>query len=154
MTIADVVAKEFAEMWEMFREVVEKFPGEQWEVRDGDRQSPARLAYHAIEGVDRYARATPEGHSPVSRFGEYREAKPEHPATKKQVLIHLNEVRTQVETWLNGMRDSDLLSFDSGFPQWESVLERALGQLRHVQHHLGQLNAELGRRGLPTAEWR
>ena len=157
MTIGDIVTKQFTQMWGMLREAIEKCPEEQWKVGNSDWQIPARLACHVVEGADYHARATPEGYSPTSRFSAYWEIKPEQLADKDQVLIHLNEVQAQVGNWLSGMEDSDLLSPNSGFPlledAWESVLGRILSLLRHAQHHLGQLNADLRRRGLPTAKW-
>ena len=35
-----------------------------------------------------------------------------------------------------------------------SVLAQALYHLRHLQHHMAELNSELIRRGLPQGEWK
>jgi len=157
MSIGTTVAEQFARIWDTFREVIDNFPEEHWRSGDVNCQIPAWLTYHAIEGAESYARAAPlEGFVPGARFGvDWRDSRPEQLPTQEQMLTYLDEVRTQVEAWLRGVQDSDLLSPDTS-SHWtgRSVLACALGQLRHIQHHLGQLNSELRRRGLPRAKWR
>lgn len=158
MTIGMAVAEQFARIWEMYREAIRGFPEEQWKAGDVNCQIPAWLVYHAIEGSEFYAQATPiEGFVPGARFGvNWQDSPPKQLPTQEQMLTYLDEVQAQAEAWLRGMKDSDLLSPNPPFA-WagrRSALERALGQLRHTQHHLGQLNAELRRRNLPSAEWR
>ena len=158
MTVGEVMIRQFVQMWETFRETIANFTDEQWKKADIDWQIPARLASHAIEGADYYARANPEGYDPKVRFGAYWESEPEQLLDREATLKHLGEIQNHVETWLRSMSDLDLLSPNSGFQPWEeawgSILERAVYLLRHAQHHLGQLTAELRRRGLSSAEWR
>jgi hypothetical protein len=50
--------------------------------------------------------------------------------------------------------DSDLEAKETFFP-WtgSTLLSRALYTLRHTQHHLAELSAELGQHGVNTPDW-
>ena len=70
------------------------------------------------------------------------------------ILKYLDEVEAQVQSWLDGLGDAGLLESETRCP-WtgDYVLCRALYLLRHVQHHLAQMNTELRRRGIDRPKW-
>jgi len=156
MAIGEVVAGQFARAWETLVEAIHQFPAEQWRTGETETLIPARLAYHLIEAAEFYSGTTSEGFAWGRRFGaDWEGAEPDQLPTQEQVLIYLEETQTRVDAWLRGMADADLLAADSSF-LWtgSTTLDRALYLLRHNQHHVGELNAELRRRRLPRAEWR
>jgi hypothetical protein len=74
--------------------------------------------------------------------------------TRQEVLRYLGEVESNVRRWCNVCDDAQFLAEQSMW-KWtgKTALDRALFNLRHTQHHIAQLNAELRRRGLPRGEW-
>ncbi len=160
MTIGTALTEHFTRAWETCRAAINDIPEEQWRTGEVDYLIPSRLMYHTLEAAEFYARGTPKGFdwgANQRRFGvDWEGATPEQLPTKEQSLTYLDEVQAKVEAWLKDASDSDMLSPDTEYP-WtgSSVLGRALYVLRHTQSHLGELNAELRRRGLAArAKWR
>ncbi|UCD96137.1 MAG: hypothetical protein JSV35_06490 [Candidatus Bathyarchaeota archaeon] len=56
--------------------------------------------------------------------------------------------------WLRGLSDAGLLSPEKAFP-WtgKTKLGRVMYLLAHCRQHIGEINAELRRRGLPRVKW-
>jgi uncharacterized damage-inducible protein DinB len=159
MTIGEELIEHFTRVWGTYRDAIRDIPEEQWRAGEVDYLTPSRLLYHVLEAAEFYSRETPKGFNwgaNQRRFGvDWEAATPEQLPTQEQTLTYLDEVQAQLEAWLKNAEDSDILSPDSEY-SWtgKSVLGRALYLLRHNQHHLGELNAELRRRGLPRAKWR
>ena len=78
----------------------------------------------------------------------------EQPPSKAHLNKYLNEVKTKTESWIQGLDESDYHATESLFP-WtgSTVLGMVLYSLEHCHQHLGELNGELRRRGLPTIKW-
>ncbi len=90
----------------------------------------------------------------AERFGvdwETREA--EKLPDREPMLDYLEEIRGNMRGKLRSMSDEAILS-EHPFP-WTgaTVLERMVYTLRHSMFHLGQIQADLRRRGLKGAEW-
>jgi hypothetical protein len=135
---------------------VRRFPAEQWRGGEIDYLIPARLALHVIEAAEFYSGDSPEEFRWGSRFGVNCErTPPEQLPDQEAMLRYLDEVQARVETWLRGLTDADLLLPGQAFP-WTGrcVLDRAIYVLRHTHQHIGEMNAELRRRGCPRAQWR
>jgi uncharacterized damage-inducible protein DinB len=69
-------------------------------------------------------------------------------------LSRLTDVRAIVERRLAKLDDAALLEPEELHP-WtgQTRMDRLLYVLRHSQHHLGEMNAELTRRGIKAAIW-
>jgi hypothetical protein len=155
-TISVSLIEQFARSWEVLRDAVRQFPAEQWRCGEIDYLIPPRLALHVIEAAEFYAGDTPEGFHFGGRFGVDWEGSPaEQFPDQEEMLRYLDEVQAQVEAWLRGLSDADLLLPGQAFP-WTGrcVLDRAIYVLRHTHQHIGEMNAELRRRGCPRAQWR
>ena len=140
----------------MYRDAINEIPEEHWRSGDVDYLIPARQVYHVIEAAEFYSRDTPARFNFGHRFGaDWEGAKPEQLPTKQQAMVYLEEIQKRVDSWLRGIGDSDLLSEDTEY-LWKgtSFLDRALYLLQHNRQHIGEINAELRRRGLPRIKWR
>jgi hypothetical protein len=75
-------------------------------------------------------------------------------ANKKAMLAYTEEVEAKVKQWLLKRSDEEFFQPQT-ICEWTgaTVLDRAIYALRHTQHHTGQINSELRRRGLPRGEW-
>lgn len=159
MTIGVALLEHYTKLWEMCRAAIKEIPEEHWRSGDVDYLIPSRLIYHTLEAAEFYGRGTPKGFDwggNQRRFGvDWEAATPEQLPTPEQSLLYLDEVQAIVEKWLKEASDSDMLVPDTEYP-WTggSVMARALYLLRHIQGHIGEINAELRRRELPRINWR
>ena len=154
-SIGNGLADQFERMWIMLREAIGNCTDEEWK-RDAGHWFliPSRLAYHTIETVHFYSRESPEGMDWGGRFGVDRETKDtEELPDRDPMLDYLEEIRGSLRELLLSMSGDDLLA-DHAFP-WTgaTVLDRMIYTLRHSMFHLGQIQAELRRRGMKGAEW-
>jgi len=155
-TISSSLLEALKLTWDMYEEAIDDIPEEHWRTGDIDYLIPSRLVYHALETADYYSSPKPEGFPWGKRFGaDPWDAKPEQLPTKEEATEYHRETVKKVSTWLKGKDDSYLLSKEAAFP-WtgSSVLSRVLYLLAHYRQHLGEVNAELRRRGLPRIKWK
>ena len=156
MTIRESLVEAFKRNWDMYHEVVNKIPDEHWRTGDIEYLIPARIVYHVLECVDFYTNPTPEGFVWGHRFNiDWEKMSPEQMPTKAQTKKYLREMIEKTNSWFKELSDSDLLSEEKAF-DWtgKAKLGRAIYLLVHSRQHIGEINAELRRRGLPRIEWR
>ena len=154
-TVGNGLADQFERMWMMLREAIGNCADEEWK-RDAGNWFliPSRLAYHIIETVDFYSRESPEDMPWAERFGvDWETREVEKLPDREPMLDYLEEIRGSLRGKLRSMSDEAILS-GHPFP-WTgtTLLERMIYTLRHSMFHLGQIQAELRRRGLKGAEW-
>ncbi|MFB0558832.1 MAG: hypothetical protein ACETVY_06930 [Candidatus Bathyarchaeia archaeon] len=154
--IADTVVEAFSLIWDMYTEAIETIPEEHWRRGDIDYLIPARQVYHVLEAADFYSGSEAEGFKWGYRFNaDWEKAQPEKLPTQEEMIEYHDEMMEKVGGWLRGMGISDLLSREDEFT-WtgSTVLGRALYLLAHYRQHMGEINAELRRRGLPRIKWK
>jgi hypothetical protein len=156
MSISKSVLEIFHLTWDMYEEAIEKIPEEDWKRGEDRYLIPSRLIYHVLDSSDYYSSPKPEEYDRGYRFNiNWKEAAPEQLPEKDEIKAYFKEVRSKVENWLEGMKDSDFLSLNHKFPWTGSTkLSRVLYLLSHCRQHFGELNAELRRRGLPRIKWK
>ncbi|MHC4471391.1 MAG: DinB family protein [Planctomycetota bacterium] len=154
--LAEHLRAQFLRGWETLKEAMERFPEDGFRRGGIDHLIPARQAMHLIETAEFYTGRHPDDMKWGDRFGGYWDSlpPPELPDREKLLEYH-EEVRTRVEKWLDNASDATLLAKEEAFP-WTgaTVMERMIYLLRHHHQHIGEMNAELRRRGIPRAEWR
>lgn len=72
---------------------------------------------------------------------------------RRQVLAYLAKVRADYESFMRGVDDGGLLAAAAAFGRRWTTADRIVGQVRHVQHHVGYLNAVLGANGGARVRW-
>ena len=85
---------------------------------------------------------------------DWEEAESEALMAKKDFQDYLERIRLKTETWLQKLGDEGLTGPDQKPQFFSSPLARAIYVMRHLQYHLGQLDAEMHRRGLKSPQWR
>ena len=128
---------------EMLRKTVEQFPDVAWTGAE-HRNAPWQIAYHVLYCTHAYLLPDWESFRPwQGHQGDPKGDLPEvvEPYTRAQVLDYLAFVDAMTDPAVDAL---DLASPDSGF-RWYAVpkLEHQLINLRHVQHHTGQLQDRL-----------
>jgi hypothetical protein len=62
---------------------------------------------------------------------------------RRQMTGYLAKVRAEYEAFMVGLDDASLLAEEKAFGRKWTMADRLLGQVRHIQHHVGYLNAIL-----------
>ena len=155
--VSDTLIDQFGKTWTMWREELGNFPEEQWSTGDVNYLLPGRHAWHVIECCDYYMASVPPSEFQWGiRFGgDWEEATPEQLPARQQILTAMDDVQAKLEAWLSALADQGLQAPET-VCHWTGtcILGRALYLLRHNQHHLGEIHAELRRRDLPRAKWK
>ena len=131
---------------------IERCPDDVWV--DGDDVNPTwRVAYHVLFYTHFYLHRDHESFVPwelhelgIQQFGARKQENGEafRPYTRDQVLAYWLNVASSVDDAVGAM---DLLAPESGFPWYPmSKLEHQLVNIRHLQHHAGQLADRLRQR--------
>lgn len=155
MRIAEAIGGQAQRTLAMLVDAVGLFPAAEWRRGDDPYLVPSRLAYHAVETIDYYFSDKPEDFPWGTRFGAgWEKATPDQLPDQTQILVYVREVEAKLEVWLESLSD-ELARQATAFPHTgQSQLEFAIYMLRHTQHHVAELNLELHRRRLSSADWR
>ena len=149
--------EQFHRQWGSLRDSVNAIPDAEWKAGEIVPLVPARLLHHILGGTEVYARSTSyEDYVAHRRFGaDWQKAPEEELPDRPTALRCIDELEKSVDQWLDALGDAGLLETDEGFP-WTGTrkLGRAVYLLRHTQNHIGDMNAELRRRGVPRGAWR
>lgn len=152
--LTEALQRQFAKAHATLRDAIRNCPESAWKApSDHPFFIPARLAFHIIQATDYHLDPNPGGFN-WSRFGfDWEEAAPDALPDLPAVLAYLEETEAKTNRRLLELSDAGLLGPDYS-PYFPTALDHVLYTLRHTQHHTGQINAELKRRGHKPASWR
>jgi hypothetical protein len=150
------VKDQWARTWSMWEEMIQSIPDEEWARGEIDYLIPARHLIHVTVGEDVFSANTPLDEFDQSKwFGvpAWETAASDLPS-KEIALGRLAVFRSTVEARLSQLTDEALLEPEEAHP-WtgQTRMSKILFSLRHTQHHLGEINAELIRRGIEGVKW-
>jgi hypothetical protein len=160
-----VICRQFAATIQMLRSAIESCPDNLWDDRSGG--TPFwHIAYHALFFADFYLSDSPESftarpdHRDQAHFlpGDYKEfagvvTTPETPFTKHQLLDYADHCLLKCDETFQKLTDERALE-RCGFWWYElNVGEFLLNNLRHTQHHAGQLIVLLRRHAGIGIDW-
>ncbi|OPZ84991.1 MAG: DinB superfamily protein [bacterium ADurb.Bin429] len=155
--IVTTLRNQFARVWAMWRSEIGNIPEAEWRSGDLDYLTPVRHACHAFETADFYTGIIPADQFPWGRHyaGNWEGSPVAELPDHAGILSLLEKIAELVDTRLTALSDDDLNASDPVFP-WTggTRLDTFLYLLRHTQHHLGELHAELRRRNIPRAAWK
>jgi len=150
-----IITSQFEASLCMLNDCIEKCPAEHW---DGKIASYAfwHVAYHTLCFVDYYLSANEEAFKPreihPKGMDELNEEFPSRRFEKDELIGYLAICRRKMIETVAG-ETAEMLERESGFSRLRfSRGELHLYNLRHVQHHTGQLSAYLRRVGV-EAKW-
>lgn len=168
--IKPILAAQFEAALCMLRDCIERCPPEHW---DGliAKYPFWQVAYHTLCFVDFYLAPGDEAWEPRTGEGGFHpkgraDLDDEYPSrrfTRAELLAYLALCRAKLHEVLgeapSAGRARESLEAPSGFPRLPfSRAELHLYNMRHIQHHTGQLGAYLRRAGVDTdwvkAGWR
>jgi len=153
--ISESIIENLTLTWQMYSEAINNIPVVEWNTGEIDYLIPARQILHGIETLDYYSTTAPDAFKHGHRFNlDWQRAPPELLPSKAQLRAYLDEVKEKTENWIKGLDDEAFHGPELLFP-WtgSTLLGRVLYSIEHSRHHLGELNGELRRRGLPRIKW-
>lgn len=139
----DLIWRQLGASLDMLENAIRACPLPLW----GDRERFPEfwyIAYHTLFFTDYYLSTSDQGFAPPSPFtlSEFDPSgvMPERVYSKDELLAYLEHSRAKAKARLLALTDDEAFG-DSGFARREmSVLELAIYNTRHVQHHTAQLN--------------
>jgi len=162
-TITNVLTSQYKASLGMLRQTLEKVPEEQW--NDEDYNNPNwQIAYHILWGIKFYLGANPESYIPFENAIEGAESlggsqdwenpdegvKVEGFHTKDEILSFINAIESKLQSNIAALP----LDKDSGFEWYPySRLELHINNIRHIQHHTGQIIERLKAKGIAGFSW-
>ncbi len=155
--IRSILARQFGATAQMLQESIESCPEQIWTKGLGGAAF-WQQAYHTIFFLDFYLHKREADFVPAPFHREnliYLGATPlGEPYSKATLLEYLQQVRQRAQRILAELTEDDLTA-PSPVP-WYTIPrgEFLLNNLRHAQHHVGQLNMILRAHGAKPPEWR
>jgi hypothetical protein len=139
-TLKDSILSQFGAAIDMLENAIQLCPQQVWQ----DEKAFSHQAFHTLFFLDYYLSPDPAGFTPPVNFGysEFGEEPPKDVFSRADILDYLGFCKIKLEQllanltletaesrWINASRTMDY-----------SIVEILLYNLRHVQHHVGQLN--------------
>jgi hypothetical protein len=154
--LASILKGQWARVWDMWEETIRIIPDDEWVKGDIDYLIPARQLVHTLVCADVFTADVPlDQYDPTKMFGGGSWGMPlEELPDRETALAKLTNVGVSVEERLAKFDDAALLEPEKPHP-WagQTRMCKMLYVLRHTQHHLGEVTAELSRRGIKAATW-
>ncbi len=157
--LTTTVHDHYTRAWDMLAEMIANIPDTEWTAGD---MVPAKHVVHIVVGANVFVGDVPlDGWDPSEFLGTQARPggpwnlAPEELWSRDVALSKLAEMRETVERALAKLDDTALLEPETVHP-WtgQTRLGKMIYDLRHFQHHLGAISAELKRRGIqPFRRW-
>lgn len=154
--ITDELIGQYLRMWRSLREAIANTPQGEWQTGSDDYAIPARLAYHVLHAADLYS--TTMGYEEYKPHRGYKldweRTNPADLPAREAMMACVDTTEGKVKAWLEHLCDEGLLKEQSDY-HWtgKTALGRAIYVLQHCQVHIGEINAELRRRGIEGGRW-
>ena len=150
LSTREILWKQFGASIDMLGNAIKMCPEEHW---DTDHKF-WYIAYHCLFYLDYYLTLDPDSFSPPPNFSlsefDPSGALPERVYTKEELLAYLLGNRHKCHDLIAGMTEEIATKRWINPYRNYSVFELLLYNMRHVQHHAGQLNLIL-RQGIDNA---
>ena len=154
-TISGILRRHWEPTVAMLQQVIETCPETLWAEADGNLPIWEH-AFHAVVWMDAWLRLAGEKFETAAfhcdaAVGMKPEAGPV--VTQEQMRQYLKTVVTRRARFLDELTDAVLLERDGVMGDQFTRADRLLGQIRHVQHHVGCMCAILRRKTGKAVDW-
>jgi hypothetical protein len=150
------VKEQLSIVWNAWKVTIECIPDDQWQAGDIDYLIPARHFAHVLLTTDAFtSELSYEDYDRASMFGgDVWELDPEKLPGKEDALGKLTEFQTDIDQRLDQINDQRMIQPEIRYPFTGKVmLSKMFYMLFHIMHHLGEVGAELKRRGIKGPKW-
>lgn len=148
----DICKNEYHALIEMLHKAINLCPEILW---DQKSKGPPfwQLAYHTAYYLDFYLGESPKKHKERFDIKENLNERMKRVLTKKQLKSYLTATRMKCDSVLEELTTKKLEGKNSYFWTGPTLAHRLVYNIRHSQHHIGQLNSILRRNGNETVKW-
>lgn len=150
-----VLRNEYGAALQMLTQALETCPADLWDLRQ-DEFPLWQQAFHALWYADLYLSFAPEPFENTLGSGEIAGFKltPEEPLSRPEMVAYATHVRAKAEALLERVTDEELAGPNERL-HWTgpTLAHRLAYNVRHVQHHIGEINSFLTRHGAKGPDW-
>lgn len=147
------IRDQFGASLDMLENAINACPKSLWE----NEKSFSHLTYHTLFFLDYYLTLQPVGFEPPLPFvhSEFEDEPVNEVFHQPEILNYLHSCRAKMSLILSDLTEELAQSrwVNESQTMNYSVVEIFLYNLRHVQHHVGQLNAILRKNGIEAPDW-
>jgi uncharacterized damage-inducible protein DinB len=147
------ILRQFGASIDMLENAILACPDDLWDTE----RSFSHLAYHTLFFLDYYLSLEPVGFSQPTHFkhSEFEDEPAQEIFAKAEILEYLQSCRTKMQDLFSDLTENLAQSrwINESKTMDYSIIEIALYNLRHVQHHAGQLNLMLRQNGIEAPDW-
>jgi hypothetical protein len=161
MSIRETIKSQYYASLEMLKQAIVNCPPALW-TDQGYENKFWHIAYHALFFTHLYLQSSEEDFAPWNKHKDqyrslgslpepaHKEPDIEEPYTKEEILEYLRFCQAQVDEKVDSLN----LDAESGF-YWLPFgkIELQFYNIRHIQHHTGELYERLGTRENVRVEW-
>ncbi len=151
--LKEILWRQFGASIDMLKNAIELCPEADWATKNQFWYN----AYHSIFFLDYYLTMPPVGFTPPAPFdlSEFEDRMPSSVFTKDELLIYTHYCRNKCHDFImNWNNETDPTEWENESKTMRySVVEILIYNLRHVQHHVGQLNLLLRQMINDAPEW-
>jgi uncharacterized damage-inducible protein DinB len=148
----EICKNEYYALIEMLQKAINICSKELW-----DRKTEGipfwQLAYHSVYYLDFYLGESPKKHEQRFDIKENLDERMKKILTKEQLKTYLIEVKEKCDRVLEGLSTKELEGKNSYFWTGPTLAHRLVYNIRHSQHHVGQLNLILRQNENKTVKW-
>lgn len=155
-TMRELLWRQFGAAIDMLENAVNACPDARW----GDRSREPEFWYvvfHVLFWLDHYLEDHAEGFRPPEPFGleemDPAGVLPPRVYSKAELLAYLEALREKSRLHVASLDDARAMEPGTFYAMKGPRLERLLYNLRHVQHHTGQLQLLLRQHGVEPPRW-
>jgi len=145
--------KQFGGSIEMLENAIKFCPAENWDTKNKFWYN----AFHCLFFMDYYLTLDHENFMPPKPFTltefEPIETMPERVYTKEELLVYLNFIKNKCHELIKGLTTETLSQRWVNPYRNYSIMELLIYNLKHVQHHVGQLNLILRHEVNSVPKW-
>jgi len=154
-TVVEILHRHLTPTFQMLSNAIRTCPEEIWSAAD-EGVPLWQQFYHTLFWLDAWARDwDKEFEYPTFHSDEARDLTPgaSPVITKAQMEEYMAKVFSDCETLLETVTPELLTRETEAFGKQWTIADRILGQIRHVQHHVGTMHAALKRGTSHTPHW-
>ena len=151
-TIAEIVKRQLGPQLEMVRDALDACPDSAFE--DGEIGLREHL-YHTLIGVDVWFTEDIFAY-PFDQIVDQEAGNLRAPANEKVTKSYMLEYANRMIEKMHNLPEGNAAYLDPTVLRGQefTMLDRCIGQFRHVQHHLGVFNERMRAHGLSTVPWK
>ena len=154
-TLSDILRRQLEKSIAMLYDIINECPDDSWSADDGI--APIwQQAYHSIYSLNAWVRDLSKAFDepPFHTSGAQAMVKSATPIiTREQMLGYLKKVHADCNSFVDDLTLQSLTQEEEVYGKMWTPADRIIGQIRHVQHHVGAMHSTLRRHANMSLRW-